>query len=629
MEEKRKRGRPRKVPIEENDAILSEKSNTLLMSNRDKSITVSDVKNSLTELFSQMIVSPSYNISEGLWQYNPFLQNSRLKSLTAPPITYSQEQINAFLKEPQYHEYELRSAGASLAATQYLYYKIIRESADIPMFLNYVVPPSLEQQLYNEKKFKDEEEFVDNWISTFDIPNTLKKTALEVKREGKATYVFRQCLNENKEGKKEVKYVTWQKLPSAYTKLTAIGEHGYIASFNLLIFLNPAYSPNQYPEFIRNIWDDLCNQGIVERSGKRKNNKPILDINKLNNYRYQVGGEFVKGVVESTVDSFMYWVQLPQDLCFTFASDSSNAWVVPDTIGLFSALQELTDYSVLAGLIASTPLTAVLTGQAETCSNAQPGQDQTVMSPHTLTAFQNAFNSMASGNVQAFFGPFKDLKLQSLPNIPNASDIKTKAVQNFVSVAGEGGIITATDKPSVAMIKGAQALVASQYDFVTRQFETILNMLLNTWTGLEYEWKIHLWGDIYSYENTVKTLKDLLYTGATFVLPQLASAYKLTMRQVKGIGTYIKANNIYDLFKPMTSSNQEKGQSNSVGRPTMDDNDVLNDNTAASKDAGNNVTENKTYSLGNCILCGEATEDGHMLCSNCELKYDLEVEDNE
>jgi len=37
-------------------------------------------------------------------------------------------------------------------------------------------------------------------------------------------------------------------------------------------------------------------------------------------------------------------------------------------MGLMLKLQELTDYGQLAGLIASTPLTAVLTGEIETIS---------------------------------------------------------------------------------------------------------------------------------------------------------------------------------------------------------------------------------------------------------------------
>jgi hypothetical protein len=91
-------------------------------------------------------------------------------------------------------------------------------------------------------------------------------------------------------------------------------------------------------------------------------------------------------------------------------------------------LQELTDYSTLAGLIASTPLTSILTGEAEMVDNPNPGEDQTVLAPETIAGFQNQFNSMTSTNTEALFVPFKNLKLQSLPNIPNSNEIVTKAV---------------------------------------------------------------------------------------------------------------------------------------------------------------------------------------------------------
>lgn len=141
----------------------------------------------------------------------------------------------------------------------------------------------------------------------------------------------------------------------------------------------------------------------------------------------------------------MFWVQLPQDLCYTFCSDTSTATAAPDTAGLFMDLQELTDYSVLAGLIASTPLTSLLTGEIELIPNPSTGRDQTAMNPETVLKFQNLFNSMTSTNTEAFFAPLKNLKLQGLNNVPNSSDIKTKAVSNFISVAGEGGNIIATE----------------------------------------------------------------------------------------------------------------------------------------------------------------------------------------
>ena len=624
MAEKSKRGRPRKVPVAEDENILSEEAGRLQMSQGESKVTVEELSRSLTGIFSQALkhLGP-YDALSTLNQYNPFLQNTRLKMISSYPAAYSPEEIGDMLKAPQSNEQQLRSASWSLSASQYLYYKILREAADVPLYKHYVIPPTLTESEYLSPAFVKEEEFVDDWLSAFDIPNTLKRVALETKREGKATYLFRQCIEEKK-GKRTPKYVIWQKLPSDYTKLTAIGEHGFIASFNMLIFLNPAFTPLQYPEYIREIWEDLINHQIVIKAQKAGNY--TVDYNALRTYSYRGNnGSPVQGTLELAGNSYMYWVQLPQDLCFTFSSDSSNAWAVPDTIGLFNALQELTDYSTLAGLVQSSPLTSILTGEAEICPNAQPGQDQVALSPHTMIAFQNAFNSMVAGNIQAFLAPFKNMKLQSLPNIPNASDIKTKAVQNFVAMAGEGGIISATDKPSVAMVKGAQMMSAAQYDFVTRQFETILNANLANWCGLKYRWDIHLWGDIFTFDSTVKSLKEMVANGYSYLLPKLASAHDLSMRNVRGINAYIKAHKIFEGLQKLGAIAAEDESENPVGRPPMDENDIENDATAASRDAGNNVSDIKEFALeGKCIICGADVDEGHIICEECEAECQIE-----
>lgn len=652
IREQRKRGRPRKTTVAENQNILTDDiaPETLRMEQasqpvgvKQPRITMGDVQDSLKGLYADILGAGGF--MKNLVDFNlnnPFLQNSRLKLIDAYPATYKPEEIADALKSPQDHEEMLRQASAGLSASQYLYYKILREAQDIPLYKNYILPPVLDESDYKSKKFIEEEEFVDEWLRVFDPQRTLKRVAMDVKRQGKSTYVFRQCIQEVK-GKKVPSYVIWQKLPQQFVKLTAIGQYGYIASFNMLIFLQPAFSPLQYPDYIQKIWNALNENGAVRYDEKEK--KYVPNLNKLRTFSFKYDGSEIKGNLEASAisnsvasTSYMYWVQLPADLCFTFESDMSNSWAAPDTMGMFSALQELTDYSTLAGLVASTPLTAVLTGQAEIIDNSQAGQDQTEVSPHTVNAFTNLFNSMVSGNVQAFFAPFRDMKLQSLPNIPNSSDIKTKAVQNFISVAGEGGLIAATDKPSVAQIKGAQIAAEAQYDSVTRQFETVLNMLLRRWTGCMYDWKINLWGGIYTYENHVKIMKEQVAGGATFLLPRLASAYNMTMRDVRATSTYMDAFNVYDRFKTLgwAQTMERMGSTadtnieveTSAGRKLIEDTDIESDSTAQSRETGANTTEMKQdyAEQGMCILCGEPVETGHVLCESCEEMYGVDSE---
>lgn len=623
----KKRGRP----VKSEDPVLSDKEDVLLMEKQKKAnttdqgtVSLSDIQTSLTNLFSKFYPANStkressfYNIFNS---YNPFLQNTRLKMISSLPNELEGEKLYAALQAPQFHEHELRGASWALSATQYLYYKIIREAADVPLCKHFLSVPYLDDPAeYSSPSFIKELKFVEQWVNVFDIPNTIKRVLLETKREGKSTYVFRQSIKRDPKGDK-VNYVSWQKLPTEYVKLTAIGEHGYVASFNLLIFMNPAFLPSQYPDYIQAIWNEMVNQKAVVESQEQGTYN--INFNQLQRFSFDYQGETIRGVLEKQTKEYMFWVQLPQDLCFTFASDTSNAWAVPDTIGLFSALQELTDYSVLAGLIASSPLTAILTGQAETCANAQPGQDQTVLSPSNMMAFQNAFNEMVSGNIQAFFGPFKDLKLQSLPDIPNASSIKTSAVQDFISVAGEGGIIAATDKPSVAMIKGAQLMAASQSDFVVRQCETMLNVLLNKWCGLQHTWKINIWGDIYSFENSVKSLKEMVLAGAKFLLPKLASAHNFSLLDLSAMEKFLEVNQIgASLDKKNNSST-----GGTVGRPPLDEGEIENDNSAASIDAGTNKAESRVFEHSICAICGNELEEDAGICAQCREEFGLEEE---
>lgn len=666
-EKKRPRGRPKKkdpeVPYneEERELRMSEKSNK---KDDGSGVTMKQVQMNLTQLYNQVYKFQQrgteggwFNNADSYLNWNPFLQNQRLKRITTRPNMPTSEQIATYLDNPADSEQPLRASGWALANQQYLYYKILRLACDVPMYNWYKTPELLlDAEEYKKDKFKKEDAFVDDWMDTFSPKNTLKRVALEVKREGKSSYLLRNSVDVV-DGKKKVNYATFQKVPSEYCMLTAIGEYGYVTSFNLFIFMDPAFRLSQYPPYITDIWNDMMGSGIVlrDRDGQMK-----VDVDKLIDFKYKdENGELQQGIFESRNNRYLYWVQLPQKLCYNFASDTSHPWAVPDTIGLFSNLQDLADYNTLAGLIQSTPLTAILTGEIPIVNDPNPGADQTVLSPQTITGFQNEFNSMSSSNIEALFLPFKNIELQSLPDIPSSSEIVTKAVQNFVSQSGEGGILVATDKPSVAMIKGAQKLEEAQQDFVTRQFERVLNMIVNDLLGCDYEWKIHLWGGIYTYEDEMARMKEMWQNGATFMLPRIASGFDMTMRDITATTNYIESMDVYKNFKTLTQQSHEeetiraekrgvkiaaqtqkttvekKSESDTteekkVGRPTISDANIDNDSTAASRESGDNTSEvKKDYAVAKkkCLMCGVEVDEGEFLCEECKEEYKQQLEE--
>ena len=651
--EMKKRGRPRKETpqkINEQKEVLNMSSNTTTQP-KETPVTIDKIQASLTGLYNKLlgVDKGNFGAQNEAWmgsllnfnQYNPFLQNQRLKMINSTPGDMDMETLTKALSSPNGSEVSLRKQGWSLSSSQYLYYKILRLAADIPKFKYYKTPELLEAKEYNSDKFIKEDVYVDEWLEKFDVVNTFKKVSLETKREGKPSYLLRNSI---KEGKKGVNYATLQKLPTEWIKLTGIGEHGYIASLNMMLFMNPAFSIHQYPDFIGEIWKGLTESGAIyenpnyRKKGKTKDEKYSINLELLKNYEYKYesdsGIETLRGniVIDGKAGlksiSYAYWIQLPQEVCYTFCSDNSNAWALPDTSGLFLGLRELTDYDTLAGLIQSTPLTALLTAEAECVNNPNPGQNQTVLAAETIAGFQEKFNSSTSTNLESFFAPLKNFKLLTLPNVPNSSDITSNATKNFISRAGLSGLIPATDKPSVAQIKGSQLLEEAACDFVTRQLESVLNYIINNLIGCEYNWKINIWGNIFTYNDEVKGAKELFIAGGTFALPKLASAYNMNLRDVSAVQNYIESLGIYDKFKTVTQAQQQKDKitengsekQEGAGRPVIDDNNIENDNTAASKESGLDTADVRDFeSNGKCVLCGADSDEP--LCEECKELY--------
>lgn len=652
---KKQPGRPKKRPeqtFEELDEQSSNKLNTnsVRKASTDNSITTIDELGERYKKVFQLLADASVKterntragnlINHTAYHYNklnPFLQNQRLKELYSQPCNFDKVNINDFLSNPGANEGNLRSLAWSQSGLQQIYYNILRRAADIPLYKYFVTPPFLSASEYKSEKFKDEDALLQDWLSVFNVPTTFKTIALQVKREGKQTYLLRNKFNGEYGRNKRTVFATLQKLPTDWIKITGIGQRGYTVSFNMMYFMNVANSVSDYGDFFIQAWRDLTEKGVVcldDDSGQYN-----LVVDKAVNYSFTYKNQKYNSILETEMVSqgskkrnnaqlvsYMFWLRLPDDICFTFASDNSTPWVVPDTIGLLQKLQELSDYGKLAGLIASTPLTAVLTGEIETINTARAGKNESVFSPEVIQGYQDLFNAATSTNVEAWMWPARNIKLQQLNADVNSSDIVTKATQNFITNSGEGGLTVTTDKPNVSQVKTAQLLAASQQNYVTLQFERALNFIIQHKLGFEYDWTVHLWGDVFSFEGEKKYLKELVAGGASFLLPKLASAEGISLRDTKATMEYLKSLDFYKDFSTWTSiaaATIEEEKSNKegqgVGRPSLDDSEIENEATAASRAAGDNTADNRDTlaKKDKCPICGEFKEEDQVVCDTC------------
>lgn len=610
----RKIGRP-KNPVVEDKEVNEQNQERLDMSNmsdQKERVSIDDLTNRWKNLFTKMA---QLDGMEGIgtvatqWnKLNPFLQNQRIKNIYTNAKTYNKSNISEFLGSPGNHETELRGLGWANSSSQQIYYNILRRASEIPNYNYYTIPELFDSDAeYKKDGFVQEDGLVQDWLELFNIPNTFKTIGLEVKREGKSSYLLRNKFNGSGKNRKP-SFCTLQKLPTEWTKITGKGQLGYTVSFNMMYFLDIANSPSNFGDFFEKLWADLTYNGIVginEKTGKYK-----LELDKARGYVFDYNGAAYGSSIEiernGRVSNYLFWVNLPFDICYTFGSDNSQPWVAPDTMGLMLKLQELTDYGQLAGLIASTPLTAVLTGEIEAIPNPRAGKNESIYSPEVLQGYMTQFNQATSTNVEAWLWPAKNIKLQQLSTDVNSSEVLSEATQNFIESAGEGGLTICTDKPNVAQVTVAKQLAASQQRYVTLQFENVMNYILQHKLGLSYKWKIRIWGDIFNNDSDKKYLKEIVANGNIALLPKLMSAEGISMRDTKAMTSYIESLGFYEKFMTYTQlKNAELNEQASadggtadesgakVGRPALEDDEIENESTAASRDRGDNVSDNR------------------------------------
>lgn len=533
---------------------------------------------------------------------NPFLQNNRVKQINSPVRKLTKEEMQNAVDNPEYHEDTLRSVSMGLYYTNYIYQNLIQLNRNTPKYNFYATPLYTEGPNFSKEELRKDSKRVDKILKSFNPQLTFKTVATQVNAQGKCSYLVRTSYNKN-----DVDFLLLQKLNSEMVKITGFGsKQQFVASFNMIIFLEPAYDVSQYPKFIRDTWEEMIKQEIIieDKKTRRKKVNPRAKIPR---------GHILEGRSDGT---YMYWVKLPQDLCYTFYSDGAHPNAFPDTIGLFTDLNDLADYRWLQGNLLSKGVNSVLTAEVPIVKDPKAGSDATVISPDTILGYQDFFAQNISANIFPFFAPFEKFELHTLENQPESMDIIYSRIRDLIATSGNSALLPITDKPSIASVKAAQSLQASKNDYLTRQFQDFLNNVINENFDLKYTWNVTLWGDVFFWRDDVKITKELVISGMHGLLPKLLSAQDQTLEDYKGSTIYMDALDIK--IKTAEEVKQELAGANPVGRPKLNDTDIENDNTGTSNDQGNNVSEIKLSASIKCAKCGRELDfHENIICDEC------------
>ena len=118
-----------------------------------------------------------------------------------------------------------------------------------------------------------------------------------------------------------------------------------------------------------------------------------------------------------------------------------------------------------------------------------------------------------------------------------------------------------------------------------------------------------MWGDIFDTSDNLKMAKELLQNGVQSMLPRVLSAFNQSIEDMKTINDYIEVSGIIVYARNLEENNSNKNINNNeqvtekgietkkVGRTEVEDTEIENDSTAASKDSGDNVSDTKEFLL--------------------------------
>ena len=664
---KRPRGRPRKEPPDNNVKNENKKSVTMsseqgyieqiqaqqvniqqgqMRQDYNDDYSINGLNDKFKKVFSKyQNLSP--NILMGAFNQtmlmlnNPFIQNMRIKQSNAQAMKATKEELQKALENPANSELTLQQISFGLYYNNYFYNKMVKMDRDTPLYNYYSLPEYIDEKDIHTESFKKESIKVDRILKAFKPKLTFKTIATQVIIEGKSCYLPRYSIKEDG----TVDFFVLQKLNTDMIKLTAYGsEQMFVASFNMMIFLNSSmYSVEQYPPFIRGIWEKMLSSDMISVD---ENNKRVVNPKASN-----LPGN---GTLEWKDKTWAYWVQLPQDLCYTFYTDGGHALAIPDAISLFDDFQDLDNYKILQQSLLSRGINSIMTAEVPLISSAnlKPGQNQSAISPDVVQGYTDLFSAAVSGNMMFFAAPFQKFDVHSVDSQPESLEIVYDRNRDLLATTGNSALISTDSKPSLASVITARLFQEAKVDYLTKQFEEFLNNMLEKEFGLKFNWRVTLFSGIFKKDDEITATLNAINNGYEGLIPKLLALHGYTLEDYRSAKLYLDALDVkpYKSFEieKMKLANElnVKAQDNQTqidieqsedesqkkrGRKPLPDDKIDSDTTVESRDSGQDseMKQANMYSVNTynnvCAKCGKPlTQDEIFICSECfeQLKED-------
>ena len=430
-----------------------------------------------------------------VFTHNPYVQNMRVKRIGSFARKYSKNEVEEMLDNVSSHELQLRQIEKQLEFTSYPLFHIRTFFQNVLTYHSYVAPYLTNKSESQNDDFWREWKLLEKLRTEFHMKATTHEIVGQTLQEGKVFYYPRYSVDK---AHNKVNHAFLQQLPSDWIKIVGLNNKSkYTLAFNLMYFTQDGTDIRQFDGLFTPYLDEF-NQ-VVYPAPKGVGTR-LVYAQKSSIKLSEVTSDKVEAYYQN--GKWFYWVTLPIDKVFTFEVDDVIRDVVTPFTGLLLDMLQLSQLEALQIELLSNPLVAILHGSIPYFDTKDTNiADQYKLSNAGRMLFESLWYQMTArtntGGIGLYAAPFEDMKLESLPEAPNATNIVSSGYKDVMNKAGLSGVIPTSDDTRAGLAQ-ISLMIESQFaKAVYRCMERMMNVIIEN-LNLKYDWRFYMFGDLAS-----------------------------------------------------------------------------------------------------------------------------------
>lgn len=440
------------------------------------------------------IINAFGTIGFDMFTNDPYIQNRRVKNIGSSANKYTKPQVENMLEDVSNHEVQLREVEKQLEYTSYPLFHARVVYQNLLTYHSYVAPYLTNKGESKNDDFWREWKLLEKLRTEFKIKSVTHEITGQALQEGKVFYYPRYSVDK---AHNKVNHAFLQQLPSDYVKIVGFNNKSkYTLAFNMMYFATQEGTcVTQFGDLFLPYLEEF--DGAINPPPKGVGNKLIYASNssiKLS----KVTSDNIEAYYQN--GKWYYWVILPIDKVFTFEVDDVIRDVVPPFTGLLLDMLQLSQLEALQLELLSNPLIAILTGEIPYFETKDTNiADQYKLSNAGRMLFESLWYQMTArtntGGIGLYSAPFKNMKLETLPEAPNATNIVSSGYKDVMNKAGLSGIIPTSDDTRAGLAQISLQIESQFPKTVYRCMEQMMNVIIEN-LNLKYDWRFYMFGDV-------------------------------------------------------------------------------------------------------------------------------------